>query len=158
MKKSSTLFLRFVICLIAIGALAGLIWFPQTEGRAANLDLISIYTDPFILYGYIASVPFFLALYQAIKLLSYVDKNKIFSQAAIKAVRNIKYCALGTIGFLAVAILDIRVIAQGDDPAGPTMMGLVAIFTSVVIATATAIFERLLQNAVNIKSENDLTV
>lgn len=52
MKKGSTLFLKIVICLIAIGALAGMLWFPQTEGRAANLDLISIYTDPFIIYIY----------------------------------------------------------------------------------------------------------
>jgi hypothetical protein len=58
MKKSSTFFLKVVILLIAIGVLAGLIWFPQTEGRAAHLDLISIYTDPFIIYIYIASTPF----------------------------------------------------------------------------------------------------
>ncbi len=158
MKKGSTLFLRFVICLIAIGALAGLIWFPQTEGRAANLDLISIYTDPFIIYIYIASIPFFVALYQAIKLLGLIDKNKIFSQASVKAIRNIKYCALAIIGFLVVAILYIRAMAQGDDPAGPTMVGFVAIFTSVVIATAAGVFQRLLQNAVDLKSENDLTV
>ena len=49
MKKASTLFLKFVICLIAIAALIWLIWFPQLEGRAANLDLISIYTDPLII-------------------------------------------------------------------------------------------------------------
>ena len=77
MKKGSTLFLKVVILLIAISVLAGLIWFPQTEGRATNLDLISIYTDPFIIYGFIASIPFFVALYQAIKLLGYVDKNKV---------------------------------------------------------------------------------
>ncbi len=47
MKKGSTLFLKFVICLIAIGALIWLIWFPQLEGRAANLDLISIYINTF---------------------------------------------------------------------------------------------------------------
>jgi len=158
MKRGSTLFLKIVILLIGIGALAGLIWFPQTEGRATNLDLISIYTDPFIIYGFIASIPFFVALYQAIKLLGYVDKNKIFSLGAVKAVRNIKYCALAIIGFLVVAILYIRVMAQGDDPAGPTMMGLVAIFTSVVTATAAGVFQKLLQNAVDIKSENDLTV
>jgi len=158
MKRSSTLFLRFVLCLIAVGALVGLIWFPQTEGRATILNLISIYTDPFIIYGYIASIPFFVALYQAFKLLGYVDKNKIFSQAAIKAVRNIKYCGLAISGFLVLAILYIRVMVHGDDPAGPTMLGFVAIFISIVIATATAIFERLLQNAVDIKSENDLTV
>jgi hypothetical protein len=39
---------------IAIGALASLAWFPQTEGRAANLDIISIYRYPFIFYIYIA--------------------------------------------------------------------------------------------------------
>lgn len=158
LKQSSTLFLKVVILLIGIAALVGMIWFPQTEGRATNLDLISIYTDPFILYGYITSVPFFLALYQAIKLLGLIDKNKIFSQAAIKAVRNIKYCALAIIGFLVVAIFYIRLMAQGDDPAGPTMMGFVTIVTSAVIATTAAVFQKLLQNAVDMKSENDLTV
>jgi hypothetical protein len=37
-------------------------------------------------------------------------------------------------------------------------MGLVMIFVSGVIVTAAAVFERVLQNAVDIKSENDLTV
>jgi hypothetical protein len=35
---------------------------------------------------------------------------------------------------------------------------MVIIFASIVIATAAAIFQRLLQNAVDMKSENDLTV
>ena len=91
MKKGSTLFLKFVICLIAIGALIWLIWFPQLEGRAANLDLISIYKDPLIIYAYIGSIPFFVALYQAVKLLGYIDNNQVFSQAAVNEVRNIKY-------------------------------------------------------------------
>src|ERR687886_61316 len=78
MKRGSTLFLKSVILLIAIGALAGMIRFPQTEGRAANLDLISIYRDPFIIYLYIASIPFFVALYQAIKLLGFVENNSVF--------------------------------------------------------------------------------
>ena len=68
MKKGSTLFLKFVICLIAIGAFIWLVWFPQLEGRAADLDLISIYKDPLIIYAYLGSIPFFVALYQAFKL------------------------------------------------------------------------------------------
>lgn len=157
MKKNSTLFLKFAICLVAIVVLAGLVWFPQIEGRAANLDLISIYSDPFIIYVYIASIPFFVALYQTFKLLELIDKNKFFSQVSVKAIRIIKYCAVTIIGFLVVAIFYIRVMAHGDDPAGPTMLGLVAIFTSLVIATTAGIFQKLLQNAVDIKSENDLT-
>jgi hypothetical protein len=57
----------------------------------------------------------------------------------------------------AVAYLFIFV-RHKDDIAGGVAMGLAMIFISVVIATAAAVFERLLQNAVDIKSENDLTV
>ena len=37
-------------------------------------------------------------------------------------------------------------------------MGVLVVFGSIVVATAAAMFERILQNAVDIKSENDLTV
>ena len=158
LKRASTLFLRGVIVLIAIGVLAAMIRFPQTEGRAAHLDLVSIYTDPLIIYGYIASIPFFIALYQAFKLLGYVDHNQVFSQPAVNAVRTIKYCAITTSGFIVLGILYIRLCAHGDDPAGPTALGILTTFASIVIAAGAAIFERLLQNAVEIKSENDLTV
>ena len=36
--------------------------------------------------------------------------------------------------------------------------GVLITFVSIVIATAAAMFERILQNAVDMKSENDLTV
>jgi hypothetical protein len=158
MKKGSTLFLKFVICLIAIVALTWLIWFPQLEGRAATLDLISIYLDPLIIYAYIGSIPFFVALYQAFNLLGYVDKNKVFSQSAVKAVSIIKYCALIFSGFIVLGILYIRLIVKGEDSAGVTALGIFTTFASIVIATAAAVFQKLIQNAVDLKSENDLTV
>ncbi|GHO48012.1 DUF2975 domain-containing protein [Ktedonospora formicarum] len=158
MKRSSTFFLKAVLLLIAIGALAGLIWFPQTEGRATNLDLISIYTDPFIIYGYVASIPFFVGLYQAFKLLNLIDADKAFSQSAINTLKNMKFASLSLIGFIALAEVYIRFFAHGDDPAGPTALGMLVSFAALVIATAAAVFQRLLQNAVDIKSENDLTV
>ena len=37
-------------------------------------------------------------------------------------------------------------------------MRILITFGSIVVATAAAMFERILQNAVDIKSENDLTV
>ncbi|MBL8089662.1 MAG: DUF2975 domain-containing protein [Anaerolineales bacterium] len=158
MKKGSTLFLKVVICLIAGVAFTCLVWFPQLEGRAANLDLISIYKDPMIIYAFIGSIPFFVALYQAIKLLGYVDSNKVFSQYSVDAVKNIKYCALAFSGFILLGILYINLFIKGEDSAGVTALSIVITFASIVIATAAAVFQRLLQNAINIKSENDLTV
>ena len=158
MKRRSTLFLKVVILLIGIGALIGMLWFPQTEGRAANLDLISIYTDPFIIYIYIASTPFFIGLYQAFKLLNFIDANEAFSQGAVNTLKNMKFASLSLIGFIALAEFYIRFFAHDDDPAGPTALGILASFAVAVIATAAAVFQKLLQNAVDIKSENNLTV
>src|SRR4051794_19600164 len=94
MKRGSTVFLKIIIVCIAIVVLAWMIVFPQLEGRATNLDLISIYSDPLIIYGYLASIPFFVALFQTFKLLGYVDKDTMFSQTAIRVVRTIKYCVM----------------------------------------------------------------
>jgi hypothetical protein len=69
-----------------------------------------------------------------------------------------KFASLSLIGFIALAVLYIRFFVHGDDAAGPTALGFIISFASIVIATTAAIFQRLLQNAVDIKSENDFTV
>jgi hypothetical protein len=161
MKKSSTIFLQVVIVLIGIGVLAALLWEPHLEGRNVHATLFEIYfNDPFLAYVYIGSIPFFMALYQAVKVLGYVGKNKTFSQGTVKALRMIKYCALVTAGAIVAADAFLMIAARSgkDDPAGAVMLGIIATFASIVIATAAAVFERVLQSAVDIKSENDLTV
>ena len=159
MKKSSTVFLQAVIVLVGIVALVIMIRFPLTEGRAVNLDMFSIYADPFVVYGYLASVAFFVALYQAFKLLGYIGQNKVFSLNSVKALRTIKYCAITLSVLIVLAALYIRIFhAKEDDPAGFVAICIVTTFIFIVIATAAAVFERTLQSAVDIKSENDLTV
>jgi hypothetical protein len=159
MKRISIVFLQAVIVLIAIVALAIMIRLPLTEGRAANLDLFSIYADPFILYGYAASIAFFVALYKAFKLLGYIGQNKVFSSSSVKALKSIKYCAIVLSILIVLAGLYIKLFhSKEDDPAGFLAMSIVTTFVSIVVATAAAIFEKLLQTAIDMKSENDLTI
>ena len=49
-------------------------------------------------------------------------------------------------------------MAEVDDAPGLIILGMVIIFASMVIAVFAAVLQRLLQEAINIKSENDLTV
>jgi len=58
----------------------------------------------------------------------------------------------------ADAYLIIVARSNNEDAAGAVMLGIIATFASIVVGTAAAMFERVLQNAVDIKSENDLTV
>jgi hypothetical protein len=157
MKRSSTVFLQVVIVLIGIGALAFMLWEPHVEGVNAHATLFEMYFNSFVAYVYIASIPFFVALYQAFKVLGYAGQNKVFSQEAVKALRTIKYCALAIIGFVAVSVL-FMISGDRDDRPGGVFMRVLITFPSIVVATAAAMFERILQNAVDIKSENDLTV
>src|SRR5882672_4815806 len=132
MKKSSTIFLQVVIVALGILALAIMVRFPLTEGRAANLDLFSIYADPFLTYGYLVSIAFFVALYQAFKLLGYIGQNKIFSLHSVKALRNIKYCSIVLSILIVMAGLYIRIFhATDDDPAGFLAMCIVTTFISI---------------------------
>ena len=156
MKQSSTIFLQVVIVLIGIVALAIMIRFPSTEGRAANLDLFSIYADPLILYGYAASIPFFIALYKAFKLLGYIGQNKAFSLNSVRTLSSIKYCAIILSIFIVMAGLYIRIFHnKDDDPAGFLAMCIVTTFVSLVVATGVAVFEKILQNGMDIKAKNE---
>jgi hypothetical protein len=159
MKRIPTIFLQAVIVLMGIVALAILIRLPLTEGRAANLDLFSIYSDPFILYGYAASIAFFVALYRAFKLLGYIGQNKVFSSNSVGALKSIKYCAIVLSILIVTAGLYIKISHnKEDDPAGFLAICFVTTFASIVVATAAAIFEKILKNAIDMKSENDLTI
>lgn len=157
MKSSSTIFLQVVIVLIGIGALAFMLWEPRVEGVNAHATLFQMYCNFFVAYAFIGSIPFFTALYHAFKVLGSVRRNETFSQATVNSLRIIKYCALALIGFVAVSVIFMIGGDREDRPGGLFMRFLVT-FPSIIVATAAAISERILQNAVDLKSENDLTV
>ncbi|HXM49668.1 MAG TPA: DUF2975 domain-containing protein [Pyrinomonadaceae bacterium] len=155
MKRGWAIFLQVVIVLLGVGVLALLLWEPQVEGRNVNATQFEIYfKDPFLAYIYLAFVPFFVGLYQVFKILGYARRSEIFSQRSVRALRIIKYCALTTAIFIlgAEAYLSIFMRSK-DDIAGGVMMGAFIILVSAIIATAAAVFQRTLQNAVEIKSE-----
>ncbi|MGR3810303.1 DUF2975 domain-containing protein [Jiulongibacter sp. NS-SX5] len=159
MKKIPITFLKSTVVLIALATLAFLIFFPPREGRAQNLNLLQIYMDPVIIYAYLASVAFFIALYKAFQLLGLVDQNKVFEPESVRALLTIRNCALVLGASILILAIGIRIFhAEGDDPAGFIAMSIILGFATLVVATAAAIFARVLQGAIDLKSENDLTI
>jgi biotin transporter BioY len=111
-----------------------------------------------LIYLYVTALPFYFALYQAFRLLNYIDQNKAFSELSVNALKLIKYCAV-TISVLYAAGMPLfYLMAEIDDAPGIIVIGLVIIFASMVIAVFAAVLQKLLKEAIDIKSENDLTV
>ncbi len=156
MKQGLTVFLQTVIVLIGIVAVAIMIRLPLIEGRAKDLDLFSVYLDPLILYGYATSVAFFVALYKAFKLLGHIGQNKEFSLHSVSTLKSIKYCAIILAILIMMAGLFISIFHhKDDDPAGFLAMCIVIIFVCIVVAAAAAVFEKILQNGMDLKLENE---
>ena len=156
--KRETLFLKVVIFLIGIPILGLCIFgLPSIANEAAeHYPAYLLY--PVLIGMYAAAVPFFFALYQTLKILSYIDKNKAFSELSVKALKNIKYCAI-TISILYAGLIPLLIpIADADDAPGLVGLPIIIIFASSVIAVFAAVLQNLLKNAIDIKSENDLTV
>src|ERR1051326_5516942 len=126
-KRSATIFLQVVVVLIGIGALALMLWEPHLEGRNAHATTFEIYfKDPFLAYVYVGSIPFFVAVYRAFRLFGHVRQNGTFSQVTVDALRAIKRCAIGIIGFVAGGVVFIIIFGDKDDrPAGFFMSFLV---------------------------------
>jgi Protein of unknown function (DUF2975) len=154
MKRGSTIFLRVVVFIIAMIVLA-LCIFALPAGITSDR---TGYYRPILLGMYITALPFFYALHQTLKLLHYVDTNEAFSELSVKAIKLIKYCAAGIGAAFAVAMPYIFIVADKDDAPGVIVLGLVIVLASVVIAVFAAVLQKLLQSAIDIKSENDLTV
>ncbi|KMN43277.1 MULTISPECIES: DUF2975 domain-containing protein [Bacillus] len=160
MKQGSTLFLKTAIFLIGIPVLALCIFLvPKIGNYAAELypDIASIkYLVLINLYATV--IPFYLALYQALKLVSFIDKNNAFSKLSVRALKKIKYCAV-TISILYVVGMPLfYLVAERADAPSIIILGMLLIFASMVIAVFAAVLQRLLKDAIDIKSENDLTV
>lgn len=154
MKQSSTLFLRVVVLILGLLVLA-LCAIALPAGIMS--DHVGYYR-PILLGLYAPALPFFFALYQALKLLGYIDRNEAFSKFSVDVLKNIKYCALAISVLFAVGMPYIYYAANRDDAPGVLLIGLVIMGASLVMAVFAAVLQKLLQNAIAIKSENDLTV
>jgi hypothetical protein len=163
MKQGSTLFLKLAVIVMGIPVLAACIFLLPQLAKVAMKHVEEGPTLAYMVFAlliimYVSAIPFYFALYQALKLLSYIDKNQAFSQISVTALKNIKKCAIIISGLYAVAVPFVFIIAEWDDAPGLALLNLVVVGAAMVIAVFAAVLQRLLQEAINIKSENDLTV
>nr|WP_241680324.1 DUF2975 domain-containing protein [Metabacillus mangrovi] len=111
---------------------------------------------PVLMGLYLTAIPFFLALYQALKILNYIKGKDAFTDLSVQSLGSIRNCAIAIIVLYVIGMIILTVL-NALHP-GIALMGLVIIFASLVIAVFSAILQELLRRAIELKSENELTV
>lgn len=160
MKKGSTLFLKGVLCVLALAVLALCIFAFPSMVRGATEEFPTLESVRYLLliWLYASAVPFYLALFHSFKLLSYIDKNTAFSNLSVKALRGIKYAGTIMSGILMLGMPFMFMVAEADDAPGLVPISFLFFCAPIVVAVFAALLERLFKSALEIKSENELTV
>ena len=158
--KRETFFLKIAVFLIGTPVLAlcifGLPWLAKDAAESGSEMAYLIYGILTVMY--VSAIPFYIALYQALRLLNYIDKNNAFSERSVKALKKIRNCAIAISLMYMAGMPFFYMLAEKDDAPGLIVIGMMFIFAPLVIAVFAAVLQKLLNNAIEIKSENDLTV
>lgn len=160
MKKGSTLFLKLAVIMIALPILALCIYGLPMIIKNSMLHPWELNRYLYGIIGgmYVSALPFFYALFQAMKLLGYIDKNNAFSFDSVQALNRIKWSGLSISAIYIVLMPLFYIIGELDDAPGIIVVGMVFTFAPAVVAVFAAVLQRLLKEAVEIKAENELTV
>jgi hypothetical protein len=107
---------------------------------------------------YATAALFYTALYQALNLLKYIDHSTAFSELSAKALRKIKYSGVGMSAIYLLGMPVVYLVAEKDDAPGLILMAFAYSCAPIVVSVFAAVLEKLVRSAIDIKSENDLTV
>lgn len=158
MKKGSTLFLRLALVAITVIVIAICIFMTPEMVREARAAGTFRNLLPLIVIMCVSALPFLFGLFQAWKLLNYIDTNTAFSEKSVTALKRIKYAAT-LIAVMFVGILPtFYYVAEMDDAPGLIIVGLIIVSVPIVVAVFAAVLQKLLRNAITLQSEHDLTV
>ncbi len=126
---------------------------------AENSPEVAFWTYPLILVISASAATFCVAVFQIWKLLNLIDRNKAFTNSSVKTMKNVKYCGFIISALFANLMPLVFHAAQNEDAPGMILIfGAIFVGIPFVIAVFAGVAQRLFQNAIDIKKENDLTV
>jgi hypothetical protein len=138
-----TRFLQCVTIMIGLCAFVFLLWEPHVEGRNLHATMVEIYfNDPFLIYAYTSSLPFFVGVKEAWTFLGLVGHNQAHAPRALLALRRIRHCAIILASCVMSGVAFLVMFWRGrDDIAGGVAMGLMVTMLSLVVASTARVLE-----------------
>lgn len=159
--RGTTLFLRIATLCVAIAMSLLSLWIISNVYMHSQDDSpeLTLWMYPVILVIAASATTFCVAVFQIWKLLNLIDRNQAFTNASVNTMKKVKYCGLVMSAlFITLMPLVFRVADNEDAPGMILMFGAIFVGVPFVIGVFAGVAQRLFQNAIDIKKENDLTV
>ncbi|MEB7868123.1 DUF2975 domain-containing protein [Enterococcus faecium] len=156
--KFKTLLLKFVVLGIsAVFILFGVLFYTQiaTSEKGFNFDW---QTTLFVSVIYFALLLGIVIAYFLLKLLKKIEDNQAFSTQSLNILKKIERTIL-FIGFAFFGLLPkFMKVADLDDAPSLMLVGIAVVFIPFAVYTLTSVLEKLLEHAILLKTDHDLTV
>lgn len=158
MKKINIMFLKSAV--IIIGSIILILFIfvlPRIAAYIADIYPEYAYLKYPVLIGvYATGVPLYIALYKAFMLLNLIEDGNAFSDKSVIILKGIKTCAVSEV--VMYGLLFIYLLTQNAVQPSVAIILFAIIFTAFTVSVFAAVMQELLKTAIEIKTENDLTV
>jgi hypothetical protein len=163
MKSNVTTMARMLVFLMGLAVIVVCaILLPELAREEAVGKINPTPAYPFLIGAWVLSAPIFAALHQTLKLLGYLENKTAFATYSVTALKNIKYSSITFSALVVIGTLLTIIWGKSIDPTEDVTpilsLGFIFAFISGIIATFVAVLQHLLHQAIEIQSENDLTI
>jgi hypothetical protein len=157
--EKKIILLKISLIMISIPVIILLmIWMPWLFTKLKEIRDFSFIRFPIAFIQILTGILFFNAVYQSKLLLHLIEEKEVFSKNALIILKKIQnYAIIIGISYI-VFIIFIYFIQNYNGFISLLLIALAISFSSFIIAVFSALLQSLLENVIEIKNENDLTV
>ena len=158
MNKKNILFLKVSLILIAVVTiLLCIFWLPGLAERTAISNPEYAYLRyPILIMIYITAIPFYIAFYRAYGILNNIKRGEVFTHKPLGSLKIIRNCAISELAIYI--ILSLFLFSQDALHPGIAIAFAIIQFTALIIAVFAGVLIELLNKAIELKDDNDLTI
>lgn len=155
-----TLLLKLTLGILAIGTVAFMVFLIPNikelmQAVIPNLAWLQPITQTALA---LTGICFLYILFQTFNLIRNIDRNEAFSENTISYLKHIRNAGYVITAIYILLMPVMYLIAEFDDAPGLILFGAFFVFAAAVITAFADVLTRLFSNALEIKTENDLTI
>lgn len=116
---------------------------------------------PVLIFLYVTSVPFYVAIAQALKICTAVINDKPFSKENVRSFTIAKYCAVPELVLYVLAAFGLyyyTAVVKGQVLPMAVIIASVIAFCALIMSIACSVLVELLKKAIYMQEENEMTI